>query len=369
MKTTSKKLLSAILCVILAFAAALPAFADESVFDANAYANILTGSDFQDNFTKAYDRFGRVLKLMKDDGLPTPDSMLVGGDYTKVLFDYAVPGISQIRSNLVAVYPDADPDSVVCIQGNHDNPSSAFVKNGLYDMGAYNLYVINEDYFPFLQPIRPGIGHVVRRATKELEQSLDSLIEAGDLRPVIVMTHLPLHHSTRTLYGENMFASYIFDALNEAGKTLDLIFLFGHQHSGDYDDYIGGSVNFMSPGETLRVPKAGKMGKNAYREETLTFTYANYGYMGYSNNNVTETSTNVLTLGLIQITDSSFRFVKYTEDGFYKSWNVERKNAADAQERLDTPPLTNRKLWEIEQRIFERFFAFFRKLMGLFSWM
>ncbi len=367
MNTHGKKLISMLLCAVLIFAAALPAFATEPVFAPQAYANILTGSDFQDFGTKAYDRFGRVLGLMKADGLPTPDAMLVGGDYTKVLFDYAVPGISQIRSNLVSVYPDADPDAVVCIQGNHDNPSSGFVKNGLYDMGAYNLYVINEDDFPFLQPFRPGIGCVVRDAAKKLQNSLNALIETGDLRPVIVMTHLPLHHTTRTLYGENMFASYIFDALNEAGKTLDLIFLFGHQHSGAYDDYIGGSVNFMNPGDTLRVPKTGAMGKNAYREGTLTFTYANYGYMGYSDNHVTETSTNVLTLGLIQITDASFRFVKYTENGFYKSWDVARKHAAGAKERIGTPALANRELWEIEQRIFERFFALFRKLTAAFS--
>ncbi len=367
MKTHGKKLISMILCAVLFCLLALPAFANEPVFDPKAYASILTGSDFQDVGTKAYDRFGRILGLMKEDGLPTPDSMLVGGDYTKVLLDYAVPGISQIRSNLVSVYPDADPDAVVCIQGNHDNPSSGFVKNGLYDMGAYNLYVINEDYFPYLQPLRPGVGCIVSDAADELKNSLNELLEAGDLRPVIVMTHLPLHHSTRTLYGENMFASYIFDALNEAGKTLDLIFLFGHQHSGAYDDYIGGSVNFMRPGDTLRVPKTGEIGKNAYREETLTFTYANYGYMGYSDNNVTETSTNVLTLGLIQITDETFHFVKYAEDGFYKSWDVARKNTVGAKERTGVPTLTNRDLWEIEQRIFKQFFAIFRKLIKIFS--
>lgn len=367
MNTYGKKLFSLVLCFVLIFSLALPALATEPVFAPEAYANILTGSDFQDFGTKAYDRFGSVLRLMKEDGLPTPDSILVGGDYTKVLFDYAVPGISQIRSNLVSVYPDADPDAVVCIQGNHDNPSSGFVKNGLYDMGAYHLYVINEDSFPFLQPLRPGVGCVVSRVANDLQNSLAALAEAGDLRPVIVMTHLPLHHSTRTFYGENMFASYIFDVLNEAGKTLDLIFLFGHQHSGDYDDYIGGSVNFMRPGDVLRVPKTGAMAENAYREETLTFTYANYGYMGYSDNHVTETSTNVLTLGLIQITDTSFRFVKYTEDGFYKSWDVARKETADAKERTGAPTLGNRDLWEIEQRIFERFFKMIRILTAFFS--
>ncbi len=367
MNKSLRRTLSVILGVLLTVAVLLPSFAEEPAFDPEAYATILTGSDFQDLGTRAYDRFGRVLSRMKEDGMPTPDSMLVGGDYTKVLFDYAVPGISQIRSNLTAVYPDADPDSVVCIQGNHDNPSSGFVRNGLYDMGAYNLYVINEDVFPMLQTLRPGADCVIRKTAEELRASLDSLTEADDLRPVIVITHLPLHHTDRTFYGENRFASLIFDVLNEAGKNLDLIFLFGHQHSGPYDDYIGGSVNFMQAGDTIRVPKPDRTGADAYDEETLTFTYANYGYIGYSDNNVTDTSTNTLTVGAVQISPTGLRFIKYTEEGFLRSWDVGRKYAAEARERTENPALTNRAMWEFENRLFERFFAIFLRIMQLLS--
>ncbi|MBQ7638848.1 MAG: metallophosphoesterase [Clostridia bacterium] len=368
MKKT-KKLISVLLAVVMAALTLIPVFAADAPFDDGAYASVLTGSDFQDQGTEAYDRFNRLLTRMKNDGLETPDSMLVGGDYTKILFDYAVPGISLIRKNLVEVYPDADPDSVVCIQGNHDNISSGFAKTGFYDMGVYCLYVINEDDFPWLQGIRPGVDLIIKNVAKDMEKSFNAMIENGDMRPVIVMTHLPLHHTSRFLYSDNKYASYIFSALNKAAETLDVIFLFGHQHSDDYDDYIGGSVNFMAPGETILVPKPDKIGENAYTEETLNFTYANCGYVGYSNNNVTETSTNVLTLGVVRFSETGIRFVKYTEEGVYCVENVTRKNPGAGMENARDAgvSLVSEKLWAFEQKLFLRFFALLQKLLAMFS--
>ena len=358
-----KKILSVLLVCVLALTLALPAFAADSPFAEDAVANVLTGSDFQDLEPKAYDRFGRILAKMQADGLPTPDSMLVGGDYTKVLFDYATPGIVQIRDNLTAVYPDADPDSVVCIQGNHDNPAAGFAETGFYDMGAYALYAINEDDFPWNQYLRPGVDRRIQKVAADLEKNLNAMIENGDRRPVIVLTHLPLHHTVRANCGDNQYASYLFDVLNEAGKTLDVIFLFGHQHSDDYDDYIGGSVNFMTAGDTIRIPLTDRRGEDAYTEETLTFTYANCGYVGYSNNGVSETSTNVLTLGVIQFTEESFRFVKYTEEGLFRVSEARRLNPASEVEngvRESAPARMNLTVWLYEKAFFARLFAILR---------
>ena len=367
MKNNTNRFFAVILSLLLLAGLLIPAAAAGAPFDDGAYASVLTGSDFQDLGTKAYERFGRLLARMKDDGLETPDSMLVGGDYTKLLFDYAAPGISQIRMQLANVYPDADPDSVVCIQGNHDNPTPGFAKTGFYDMGAYCLYAINEDDFPWLQGFRPGVDQHVKKVAADLEKNLNAMIAAGDKRPVIVLTHLPLHHTTRALYGDNRYASYYFNVLNEAGKTLDVIFLFGHQHSDTYDDYIGGSVNFMQAGDAIRVPKPDAQGETAYTEETLTFTYANCGYVGYSNNTESETSTNVLTLGVIRFSENNFRFVKYTEDGLYKVWDVARKNTDGAKERTTAPARQSDSIWKLELDFFTRFFTLFGDLLKMLS--
>ena len=357
-------LLSVLLAAVLMCAVCLPAFAT-SPFGQGERVTVLTGSDFQDTWVKAYDRFSSVLSGMKADGMATPHSMLVGGDYTKILFDDAAPGIELIRQNLVAVYPDADPEKIVCIQGNHDNPSPGFTKTGFYDMGAYALYCINEDDFPWLQTVRLGLH--VQKIAADLKANLDAMIANGDRRPVIVLTHLPLHHTSRALYGDNRFASYIFDVLEDAGNTLDVIFLFGHQHSGDYDDYIGGSVNFMRPGDVIRVPDATLPGENAYTERTLTFTYANCGYIGYSDNTEGGGSTNALTLGAILFGDEDFTFVKYGESGLLRADTVERKNAGTDAAEAGAAARRNEKLWNAQRKLILKFMEMIRKLLALFG--
>ena len=366
MYCTLQKLLSVLIAILLIVTAALPAFAAGTPFDDDAYVSILTASDFQDVGTRAYERFGRMLSKMRDDGLQTPDSMLVGGDYTKVLLDYAAPGIAQIRMQLTAAYPDADPDSVVCIQGNHDNMTPGFAKTGYTDMGAYNLYVINEDDYPWGQLLQPWAEARVRKLTEDLQSRVDALIGAGDVRPLIVLTHLPLHHTSRTGYADNKYASYLFNVLNAAGEKLDVIFLFGHQHSGDYDDYIGGSVNFLRAGDTVRVPLPDRAGPDAYTEETLRFTYVNCGYVGYSDNGTSDGSTNALTLGLIRIGADGIRFVKYTEEGLYDVWDVPHvAPGSDAPARAGAPARMNEALWKLECRFFTAFYTLLNRLLGL----
>lgn len=366
MKKSTALVLTAVLTVLMLFSVSA---VQTSPFDDEAYYSVVTGSDFQDTGTKAYDRFENVLSLMKDDGLETPHSLLVGGDYTKILFDYAVPGISLIKDRFTAVYPDADPDSVVCIQGNHDNTVSGFTKTGFYDMGAYCLYAINENDFPWKQNIRPD--STVKKTAADLDEWLTYMISSGDMRPVIVMTHVPLHHTTRSGGGDNKYSSYIFSVLNKAAEKLDIIFIFGHNHSKAYDDYIGGSVNFMEPGDTIRIPRTDKTGDDCYTEETLNFTYTNCGYIGYSNNSVSDTSTNVLSLGVIRFGENGIRFVKYTEDGVFTVNEVARKNTASEAEKqavgVAGTALFDTNMWMFERDLFMRFFELLQRIIRILS--
>ncbi len=324
MKKLMKKIISAVVAAVIIVVSAVTGFASEDTFASDAYATIITASDFQNSGTQAYDRFGKILDIAIKDGMPDADSMLVGGDYTMLLFDNAVPGISRIRRTYLDAFPKNDPASVVCIQGNHDNPKAEFTDTGFYNMGAYCLYVINENDFPWKQSMKKDDG--VKEVAADIEKNLNDMIKEGDNRPVIVMTHVPLHHTGRSGYGDNMYASYIFNVLNEKGKQLDIVFIFGHNHSSAYDDYIGGSVNFMAPGEKIRIPFPDKKGEDCYSEETLNFTYTNCGYIGYSNNHKTETSTDILTLGFIQLTPEKLRFIKYSENGVYSVKEVGRVN-------------------------------------------
>ena len=343
MNRTVKAFTFVLALLMMLTAAVMPFGAAQASFSPDAYSTIVTASDFQTDDAAAYNRFATVLGNMKKDGMPTPHSVLVGGDYTKILFDIATPGVVLIKNRYLSVYPDANPNSVVCIQGNHDNPSPAFAKTGLYDMGTYSLYCINEDSFPWLQYLRNE--STVKKTASDLEATLKTLKDKGDTRPVIVLTHVPLHHTTRAGGGDNLYASYIFNVLNNAAKEMDIIFLFGHNHSSAYDDYIGGAANFLKAGDTIRIPDPAKRSEDTYKEEILNFTYTNCGYIGYSGNTDSSTSTSKLTATAIELCADRINFVRYGEDGLFSTESVKRLNeaggSADTGASFESPVVEN----------------------------
>lgn len=373
MKQTVKRFSTVLLALLLTLTmivSAAVAFAQSGVFAEKAYTDLVTFSDCQSFGPGAFNNFGKVLRVMHDDGLPQPDALLVGGDYSRLLNDYATPGIIQLRDQYTAVYENGDPDAIITAQGNHDSRIPAFYPTGMYDMGTYCFYLINEDDYPWLQLLRTQGKKTVQKTAQNIKTALDAMIENGDTRPVIFITHVPLHHTTRTLGGDNMYAKYLFDVINEAAKQLDIIFLFAHNHSGDYDDYIGGSVNFMAPGDTVRIPDPDHRSADTYLEETLNFTYTNCGYIGYSKNNNTETSTNALTLGAIRFFADRFVFLKYTEDGLFRQDTVERKHPATDEQMQQAATISNMKrnneqVWNLEKKIFEPIVRFFLKLLAM----
>lgn len=277
-----------------------------------------------------------------------------------MLPNYAGTEILKVQNAYTTVFSGEEISSVVCLQGNHDMlPCGGFTKTGFYDMGTYCLYAINEDDFPWNQHLRLSNG--IEKVAKNVESALNGMIEKGDNRPVLIATHVPLHHTTRTNSGDNMYASYLFNVINQAAEKLDIVFLFGHNHSGGHDNYIGGAVNFMAPGDTIRVPLADERGEDCYTEETLNFTYTNYGYLGYSNNSDENGSTSMLTASVIQIEENTLRFIRYSEDGFQWVKEVTRKApCADASARAAALPVVNESLWRFEQALIE----FFSKLFA-----
>ena len=357
MKKTFTRILSLMLVVIMAAMLMLPAYADGAYdFAADgAYAGIVTGSDFQEKEAIAYSRYYNILSGLKEDGMETPVSMLSGGDYSKMLPDAADPGVKLIREYTLELYPDMKEEDIVLIQGNHDLVSAGFTRTGWYDMGAYLLYAINEDAFPWKQGFRPDGALVVSNLAKNVEAELNKLIENGDTRPVVILTHVPLHYSNRDNGLDNKYSSVLFNVLNEAGKKLDIVFLFGHNHSDQYDDYIGGAVNFMAPGEKILIPDASKVLQNAYTEETLTFTYTNCGYVGYSKSSAEAPSTTALTLGVIRIAEDRLIFLKYREKGCFRQNEVERKNPGHALSASEGGRIISARIWEFVKNILNLF--------------
>ena len=116
---------------------------------------------------------------------------------------------------------------------------------------------------------------ITEETAEALRAYLSGLADAHDSRPIFVMTHAPLHMSWRE---DNRYARLLVDVLNEAGaRGTDLFVLFGHNHSDDYDSYLGGSCVYLAAGDDMLVPDP-----TAEYGQKLQFTYLNAGYVGFT---------------------------------------------------------------------------------------
>lgn len=292
-------------------------------------ATVFFASDYQveEGFGTPADTLRAVLEAAKADG-KSVDRAVICGDYTNdaKLHDYQLSpdeSIKEIRKIIMeecagisgetgngadesagtktGAEETADmragaetssdtnvADRILFVQGNHDRMTEQITPSGLLDCGDYLIYVLNtEENFPWKQGKVPGCLAKVRRSSAAMKECFDELISKGETRPVFIAGHVPLHFTARTsskhTTGDNLYSSLVFDVVNEAAKELDIIYLFGHNHSKGWDCYIGGSSVYKAKGDTILIPEFSEEKPNTdlYTEETLGFTYLNAGYVGY----------------------------------------------------------------------------------------
>ena len=233
-----------------------------------------------------------ILKAVKKDGMK-PTNAVFCGDYTNDsrLHDYQLSpdgSIAEIRDIVAAECPDVPQDDIIFEQGNHDMMTDSLSASGLHEYDDYLVYVLNtEKDFPWKQGRSTEFRSRVINASVEMKKCFDGLIANGETRPVFIAGHVPLHFTARTSSrhdtGDNLYASYIFNTVNEAAGSLDIVYFFGHNHSKGWDCYLGGSSGFKAKGDKILIPEAGDntYTTDAFTEETLNFTYLNAGYVGY----------------------------------------------------------------------------------------
>ena len=281
---------------------------------------ILFASDYQGD--NRYDIINYLFTFVKKH--VKPNLFVVCGDYRVSLnenYTESEYGILELGNTFNAYFKDVP---IVFIQGNHDLPNTyGLVKKQYFTTNKYIIYNINEDDFPNNQDVEKGSEKVVKETSKKLEQFLEKQAELKNKKPIFIATHVPLHYSDRNNGEDNKYAQYLFDVINKYSNDLDIVYLFGHQHSGNYDDYLGGSIVYIAKGNTIKVGGTNK-------EETINFTYMNAGYIGYSNNTYNENSTNELTLSSIKVKKDSLEIQRYTMDKVYyeEPITVERINKA-----------------------------------------
>lgn len=310
-------------------------------------AVVWSGSDFQysksgntdeQNAEKNQALLNEILTAMKQDGYTNVDEALFPGDLTPASGkDASNIGANTVLETLNETW-GLNADDVIFATGNHD--SAGFDLNdatGGYDREHYSVYNINYNGFPCY-----GNVSVIQNTANALKAWLDAKAETGYAKPIFVMTHLPLHHNWRY---DNSNAKYIVDVLNEAGKRgLNIIFLFGHNHSGGYDRYLGGSCIYYAPGSTMLVSTPNGSVED-FTSETIHFTYMNAGYVGYA---ATGESGSTLSGTIFEIYEDRVEIAKYNKDGLCNLKNIGSNCSSSKPEQADPKDSDGNYLWNAD---------------------
>ena len=276
--------------------------------------NVLACSDFQapNGNNEGRLQVSAILNAMKADGITKADGLFACGDYDYDFTD-TKGGINMLSQTLKSFVSN----NKVFVQGNHDSANSAPGTNGLSlsgnndpTHGGYGVFVINEDDYMWYNDDE----ETIKRTTQKLIDYLNEKIEDGYEKPIFVLSHLGLHYTMRTnKEGDGKHAHYLVDALNDAGKKgLNIVFLYGHNHSNGWDDYLGGPAVFLHKGDTMLVGQGSNINR---RNVKIHFTYLNAGYTGYYSN--VNGQDDALTMTYITIKDNEVSFTRYDKNGVH----------------------------------------------------
>ncbi len=287
---------------------------------------LLFGSDYQGGEAKTNVR--NILSTINSKNIKVG---LFGflGDYSTSVGDTSSSssGLSNLNSHIRS-FNNFQNTGTIYIQGNHDPENTKHLsKLGAYEADNYAVFLINEDDYPR----SASNGNRAKQTAAKLDEYLNSLVRYEVHKPVFVLTHVPLHHSRRA---DNSYASYILNVLNKYGDKLDIIFMYGHNHSNTYDDCLGGSINYIAKGENMSYFDFDSSGKKYVNTSPIQFTYLNAGYVGYIRNSnkmvncngVSVQSYNTPTLTMFTVNEKNITVEKYNINGVFKNYSINRIN-------------------------------------------
>ena len=264
--------------------------------------------------------------------------------------------VQYIRDTLGAYWSDVE---FYFAQGNHDGSQhigTVLDETGPKEHEDFVLYQINEDDFPWWQAGYSSYSsedtclEKINATTETLAAYLDGLIAAEDQRVIFIYTHVPLHWSSRSTtmnswWSDNIHADILFNMINEKAEDLDIVFLYGHNHSENYAEAYpaGGTVNFFAPGDTIRIPNGQVAASGNYTEEIIKFTYLNAGYVGAT---AAGFSPSVATASVITLNPESVEFTRYSAAGRYEGSDhtLIRNNRGEYPAYLQLSSVENYKL-------------------------
>ena len=298
-------------------------FAVDGVQDATI---VLACSDFQNqsctstNHQPGVDAVQGILNQIKADGYTTADGFICCGDYYKSGENNTTNSVNGLNalSRCVTDNFGSNVDKVF-VQGNHDGKIAGIASTGAHDSDDYGVYVLDEDDYESYNVSLSKSNQLAANLTTYF----NAKIQANYDKPVFVVSHVPLHAGTRTIWnGTNgydncaLYAKPIFEAINAAAEDLNIIFLFGHNHSKDHDAFLGGSAIYLAKGDNILIADGtGTKSWNHFTTQTLNFTYLNAGYVGYYEDY--SNADNALTMTAFAIDGNQVTISRYDANGLH----------------------------------------------------
>ena len=340
MKRLLALLLSAALLVTLvASMATVPAYA--AGIEATDEDTILIAfSDFQDKsgINSGKQTLQKLVNTLVDNGLKKADGLFVVGDYNASGSYTSESTISTNVQSMQAISDVFSPyvgENILFAQGNHDLAATpGLAPNGNNDpaSGEYGVYLIPEDQYGEWG----NTPNETKQAATELKAYLDAKVSANWKKPIFIINHIPLHWGNRTMAdGSGSQAYQLFDVLNEAGaKGLNIIYLFGHNHSSGYDDFLGSSAIYLKKGDSIEIAHGTKY---QVETETLNFTYMNAGYVGYNSSKDANADT-ALTLSAFLIRNNEVIITRYDVNGIHNLKSKGIWNSSFSEEGYHATP-------------------------------
>ena len=340
MKRLLAILLSAALVVTL-----VASMATASVYAAGVEATdedtiLIAFSDFQDKngINSGKQTLQKLVNTLVNHGLKKADGLFVAGDYNASGSYTNESTISTNKQSMQAIRDVFSPyvgDNILFAQGNHDLAATpGLAPNGNNDpaSGDYGVYLIPEDQYGEWG----NTATETKQAAAELKAYLDAKVSANWKKPIFVINHIPLHWGNRTMKdGSGSQAYLLFDVLNEAGaKGLNIIYLFGHNHSSGYDDFLGSSAIYLKKGDSIEIAHGTKY---QVETETLNFTYMNAGYVGYNSSKDANADT-ALTLSVFLIRNNEVIITRYDVNGIHNLKSKGIWNASFSEEGYHATP-------------------------------
>ena len=212
------------------------------------------------DFEMHYDELDQLMEYVNEDSKVqgyTVKYAFINGDNGKEQDDlYSLKDLTSYISDGI---DGLSFNNINYIFGSHDSGADTTGTNGfLY--GGYefdNFYVYAIDFYEMTDAndALDGVNHF---------NEWLATIKTG--KPILIFSHVPMHERRKDNFG----ASAWFDAISEAANDYDILFFWGHNHSGETG--LDDEMDFLKPGTSIKIE-----GKS--EESTLNFYYINDGYI------------------------------------------------------------------------------------------